>query len=359
MQQFFTAMWYRQGWWSLLFLPLTWLFQILALFRRHWQRRNARKFSVPIIVVGNIAVGGTGKTPLVIAIVQSLRQQGWHPAVVSRGYGSAAPHYPFAVTATTAPASSGDEPLLIAQRTGVPVMIGADRIAAVEALLAINDTENNEKKVDIIVSDDGLQHYRMRRDIEVVVIDGQRGLGNGRCLPAGPLRESATRLTQVDWVINNGELSDKNVAARLQTISKSEPKPKLKPKQTTMHIKPGAWVNLYDGNCLNVESMPTGEKMHAVAGIGNPQRFFDTLMALGMDIIPHAFPDHHQFQATDIQFGDDYTIVMTEKDAVKCQPLISTCPVPKRYWCLQVEAELEPQFFEQLDQLCRQKNVNN
>lgn len=335
-------MWYEKRGWSVLFLPLTWLFQLLALCRRRWQQRSAQKFSVPVIVVGNIAVGGTGKTPLVIAIVQSLQQQGWRPAVISRGYGSAAPRYPFAVTATTPPGQSGDEPLLIAQRTGVPVMIGADRVASVQALLAGNYNE----KIDIVISDDGLQHYRLWRDIEIVAIDGSRGIGNGRCLPAGPLRESAKRLTQVDWVIVNSDAPDSQLNALFDRLSVS--------RHVAMQVQPSAWVNLHDGKRKNVESDFGGEKVHAVAGIGNPQRFFYSLARLGVDIIPHEFPDHHRFCAADIQFDDGRTVVMTEKDAVKCRPLLNALPTPKRYWYLEIEGALAPDFFAELNRHSRQ-----
>lgn len=284
--------WYGRG--CVWLVPLSWLFALVASLRRALYRRGwlaVARLPVPVIVVGNITVGGTGKTPLVIWLAERLRAHGYRPGVVSRGYAAEA-ETSRPVDADSDPALVGDEPVLIARRSGCPVRVGRQRTEAARALLA------EHPEVDVILADDGLQHYALGRDIEIAVVDGQRRFGNGRLLPAGPLREPPARLREVDAVVVNG----------------GDWRPSDCP----------AYDMSLEGTCLNALNEPgrtataaqfAGRQVHALAGIGNPQRFFDTLTALGLDIIPHPFPDHHAYQPADLPDG---TLVMTEKDAVKC-----------------------------------------
>lgn len=287
-------------------LPLSWLFGAVARARRERQQPQARSAAVPVIVVGNIAVGGTGKTPFVIWLVERLREWGMRPGVISRGYGGRAPRYPWRVTGRTPVSESGDEPLLIALRTAVPLMVGADRVAAARTLA-------DQAEVDVLISDDGLQHYRLARALEVCVIDGRRGLGNGALLPAGPLREPPSRLKEMGLVVINGGGYDAG-----------------HPAQITMDLRAVEAVALTGGPALHLDRL-RGQRVHAIAGIGNPARFFDSLRARGIEVIEHPFSDHHAYVAQDIQFLDGLTVLMTEKDAVKCRtfagPLHYAVPV--------------------------------
>ncbi len=290
--------------------PLEWL------YRRVVDGKRARFVAgegsiyqppVPLIVVGNITVGGTGKTPMILWLIEHCRQRGLRVGVVSRGYGAKPPQLPWRVQADQAAALAGDEPLLIVQRNGVPLMIDPDRSQAVKALLAT-------EKLDLILSDDGLQHYRLARDLELVLIDAARGLGNGRCLPAGPLREPIERLQSVDGVLYNGASEDRDsgFAFRLQ---------------------PTALVNLLTGERKPVDHFAPGQAVHAVAGIGNPQRFFNTLETLHLQPVPHAFADHAEYSAAALSFEPTLPLVMTEKDAVKCRAFAAP-----DWWYLAVDA---------------------
>ncbi|MGQ9425195.1 tetraacyldisaccharide 4'-kinase [Gilvimarinus sp. F26214L] len=329
------ASWYggRHRWLATLLLPLSWLFRLLITLRRYYYHRIAPSASlpVPVVAVGNINVGGAGKTPLLIALARALRQRGFRPGVVSRGYGSRAPHYPFLVSAGSPVEQAGDEPLMIARRSGCPVMIDADRLAAARALIAGNHC-------NVILSDDGLQHYRLPRDLEIVVVDGQRGVGNGHLLPAGPLREPLSRLQEVDWLVINGD-GGAAIAGH------------GKPAQR-MRLLPDAWQAVHGIGTAPVEQPPwSSGRVHALAGIGNPARFFQTLRDLGLDVIEHGFPDHHPFQVADLRFDDDLPVVMTEKDAVKCQAVLESAKdVPtatlENYWYLTVHAQLEEEFYD-------------
>lgn len=289
-QGWLEARWYHAAPVPLWLRGLERLFAALARRRRRKLVSAAIRLPAPVVVVGNIAVGGSGKTPLVIALIDLLRAHGWCPGVVSRGYGGSLRGV-HRVKVDDDPALTGDEPLLIAQRTGAPVVIGADRVAAGQALLA-------ESGVDIVLADDGLQHYRLARDLEIAVVDGRRLLGNRRLIPAGPLREPPARLEEVDLVLVNGQRS---------------------PDQAGFDLVLG------DARSLVVDgysklSLFASQPVHAVAGIGDPQRFFDALSASGLTPIPHPFPDHHVFAAADLVFGDGLPVLMTEKDAVKCRP---------------------------------------
>jgi tetraacyldisaccharide 4'-kinase len=294
--------------------PLAALFGLVARLRRRRQQAAAReqRLPVPVVVVGNIAVGGTGKTPFVIWLVERLREWGWRPGVVSRGYGGRAREWPQRVQPGSDPALVGDEPVLVARRAGCPVVVGADRVAAARALLEGGD-------VDVVVSDDGLQHYKLWRDLEIVVVDATRGLGNGRLLPAGPLREPASRLAEVALVVANGPGWTAPAG-----------------RQVTMRL--AAWqVEALDGSGPRLLADFAGQTVHAVAGIGNPARFFAMLSHQGIGLVMHPFPDHHPFERADLEFGDALPVLMTEKDAVKCRVF----GAPGR-WVVPVEARLEP-----------------
>ncbi|MCW8193348.1 tetraacyldisaccharide 4'-kinase [Proteobacteria bacterium 005FR1] len=334
-------MWYRhrRPWLSLLLLPLSWLFAALVKTRRAYLLRQVktessqRRLPVPVIVVGNINLGGSGKSPLLIALARRLREAGYFPGVISRGYGSRAPFYPFEVTPDTLPLIAGDEPVMIARRSGCPVVIDSNRLNAARKLIESN-------RCDVILSDDGLQHYRLPRDLEIVVVDGQRGLGNGRLLPAGPLREPRSRLLEADWIVINGAAN--GTATELQNV--------LAEKCHSMRLKPAAWHRLDTDENIVAPQKPwsAGTRVHAVAGIGNPQRFFDTLRELGLEVVPHSFPDHHEFARDDFHFGDDLPVVMTEKDAVKCNALLEPEQGASDVWYLSVDSELDDRFYESL-----------
>lgn len=317
--------WYSGSPWLWLLLPLALLFGVLTGLRRLAFRRGwlpSQKMPVPVIVVGNITVGGTGKTPLVAALVAQLRAAGYHPGIASRGYGGEPPSQPWTVTANTDVAQCGDEPLLLARRTAAPVVIDRDRVSACRALV-------EQHGCDVIVTDDGLQHYRLQRDIEIVVVDGERGLGNGHLLPMGPLREPRGRLRRADYVVLNGAASTPSSAA-LGGIE--------------MTLAPARWVSLASAETVAVDSWSLSKRVHAIAGIGNPRRFFATLRGLGFEVSAHAFPDHHAYRAGDLDFGDDQPLLMTEKDAVKCQSLAQDKP----WWYLAVDADLPAGFYQQL-----------
>lgn len=265
------------------------LYARLAARDRRRQQARQRHVPAPVIVVGNIAVGGSGKTPLVIALVQQLRKAGWRPGVVSRGYGRRG-HQVHLVASGDTSAQAGDEPLLIARATSAPVMVGADRHAAARALLATGS-------VDIIVADDGLQHLALGRDVEIVVIDGRRRFGNGRLLPAGPLREAPARLDAVDLVLVNGP---------------------RRPDEAGFDLVLGDAQPLLGGPAQPLAAF-TGTPVHAVAGIGDPERFFAALRRAGLQTVENPFPDHHHFRASDLDFPQPLPVLMTAKDAVKCQ----------------------------------------
>lgn len=293
-----------------------------ALYRRVAHRKRERYLSgqakawrapCPVLVVGNITVGGTGKTPMILWMIERCRALGLRVGVVSRGYGAKPPSLPWRVGADDAAEVAGDEPLLIVQRSGVPMMIDPDRARAVEALLAA-------EPLDLVLSDDGLQHYRLARDLELVLIDAARGLGNGRCLPAGPLREPAERLGSADAVLYNGAAQD--TAQGFGFV-----------------LRPSALVNLASGERQSLEHFAPGQALHAVAGIGNPQRFFDTLEALHWRPVHHAFADHARFSAQALDFQPALPLVMTEKDAVKCRAFAQPS-----WWYLAVDAQPSQAF---------------
>ncbi len=309
--------WYGHAPWLYLLAPLGYVFQSVSRYRR-WrieQQDRIVRASVPVIVVGNINAGGTGKTPFVIWLARQLVSRGIRTGIVSRGYGGKGAEYPVLVEPETDPAIAGEEAVMTAVRTGCPVVVDPDRVRAVRCL-------EEQTACEVILSDDGLQHYFLGRDVEIAVVDGNRGLGNGLCLPAGPLRESPSRLKEVDFVIVNGP-----------------PREDLPVVAENMVLKPVALVNLATGERMNADASVTGPVVHGVAGIGDPSRFFDTLRDTGFHVHEHAFPDHHPFSASDLMFGDSLPVVMTEKDAVKCR-LLNPDLIHQNFWYLEIDAEL-------------------
>lgn len=317
MIRFAEAVWYGGHPLSYPLLPASWLYCGLVRLRRLAYRRawlRSRRLPVPVIVVGNLTVGGTGKTPLVLGVTDLLRRRGYRPGILVRGYGGRGTRWPRLVTEDSDPFEVGDEPVLLARRSGCPVVAGTDRIAAGELLLA-------GFECDLLVSDDGLQHYRLQRDLEILVIDASRRFGNGRCLPAGPLREPQTRRRAVDLTLCNGGPC---------------------PSGQIMHLVPGPLVNLADrGITRSLEGLRR-QRVTAVAGIGNPDRFFALLRHQGLHVHEQPYPDHHPCSREDAASWPPGLVVMTEKDAVKCSGFARP-----DFWYLPVTARF-PGGFEQL-----------
>lgn len=288
--------WYEPNRLVWLLLPLSWLYCLITVIRRKFYQLNLKKSysaQVPVVVIGNIVIGGSGKTPLLISLCEYIQKNGFRPGVVSRGYGGNISGLK-QVSENDSAEQVGDEPLMIQQKTKVPVVVGADRVAAVNYLL-----ENNQ--CDIVLSDDGMQHYRMRRNFEIAVVDTDREFGNGFCLPAGPLRERVSRLNDVDLVVYNGIKKNKNNSFfyKLEIV-----------RCTSLTSDEQRLLSSF-------EKRP----VHAVAGIGHPARFFNQLRENGINVIEHAFPDHHVYHQQDFSGWHDNCIIMTEKDAVKCRQL--------------------------------------
>lgn len=291
--------WYRKSLFAYLLVPFSWIFYILTRLRYYWlvYIKKPAIFNVPVIVIGNISLGGTGKTPLVEWLVQWLIKQGYHPGIVMRGFkGKIKTDEVMSVTPESDVKMVGDESLLLATKCQCPLVIGKKRIKAVQELLT------QFPQVNIIVSDDGLQHYALARDVEIAVMDGLRRLGNGFCLPAGPLREPSTRLDTVDFVVLNGKALN---------------------NEWPMAVTFEPYIfQLQNKQQKHLLSDLKGKMVHAIAGIGHPDKFFAMLRAQGIDTIEHPFPDHHQYSQKDFLFDDNFPIVMTEKDAVKCRDLV-------------------------------------
>jgi len=315
--------WYRDNWLAKGLVPLSCLFSFVSKYRRMTAQRKSHqiRLAAPVVIVGNISVGGTGKTPLLISMVKELRARGFQPGVISRGYGGKTSSYPLSVTAITPVSEGGDEPVLIAQQVNCPVVVDPNRLQA--ALYLLDNFE-----CDVVLSDDGMQHYRLPRDIEIAVIDGQRGFGNGRLLPAGPLREPECRLQETDFVIVNG--------GPVRTDHANSYSMAIAAEALLRPLSYGEPIAIRDWNYNQ-------RKIHAVAGIGNPQRFVSTLNKLGFEVELHAFVDHHSFEVEELQFEDDKAIFMTAKDAVKCSDMdIDNC------WIVDVAAQLPNEFWDQL-----------
>lgn len=323
--------WYKGASWLYLLLPVSWLFQVLAVIRKRrlLARQQPLSKNVPVVVIGNISVGGTGKTPLIMTLARQLKKAGYKPGIVSRGYGGKANTYPLAVTEQSRVEETGDEPALLAQATGCPVVVDPNRRRACEFLI-------EQYPVDVVLSDDGLQHYQLPRQIEIAVVDGERLFGNGLCLPAGPLREPVSRLDSVDLIVVNGE-----PARALPSLDKA----------TVMRVKPRFLVNLETGERRPFSGAPfkMGDKVQAVAGLGNPQRFFTLLQSLPYPLEEFPFPDHHAFTERDFTargISLSHPIVMTEKDGIKCRDFAN-----KNFWVVQANIDLPETFLTSLTEL--------
>ncbi len=324
----FNNIWYSDTWPRYVLMPLTWFYHGVVLLRKHayeqgWKTSNS--YPVPVIVVGNITVGGSGKTPLVIWLVDFLRNEGFRPAIISRGYRGKASSWPQQVRKDSDPVVVGDEAVLLARRCNCPIAVGPERSASVEALLQHTDC-------NIIISDDGLQHYALERDVEIAVVDAVRRYGNGYLLPSGPLREPVERLNDVDFIVSNG------VAA---------------PGEYAMSLRLNTACNLVTGENRELKTF-TDSTVHAVAGIGNPKHFFSALHQQGLKLNEHAFADHHNFKAKDLDFGDTTPVFMTEKDSVKCVRFAH-----EHYWYAPIEAELNKHFGSRLLAALEKKTMGN
>ncbi|HNI63120.1 MAG TPA: tetraacyldisaccharide 4'-kinase [Agitococcus sp.] len=328
MSQALVKAWYQGHWALTLLKPLSLLYRAITTVRRFAYQQGylaSQRFDLPVIVVGNITAGGTGKTPLTLAIVEFLKQQGYRPAIVSRGYGGQT-EYPAQVTINSTAQQVGDEPLLMFLQSQVPVVVAPKRAQAVAYL-------QEKQLADVVICDDGLQHYALARDIEIAVIDGARGLGNSQLLPEGALREPPSRLNSVDFIVVNGQGY-------------------THPQAFQMSLKPSEWQMV--GDFANKQPPKPSQTIHAVAGIGNPERFFKQLEQQGFTLIEHAFADHHQFTAQDLDFSDKLPIVMTAKDAVKCQAFAKD-----NMWQVPVVAQLSDEFYQQLIKKLSFKNGND
>jgi tetraacyldisaccharide 4'-kinase len=318
MEQWLTQLWYRESAGPSLLQPLAWLYGLISRLRRHAYARgwlNTQRVGKPVIVVGNLTVGGTGKTPLVAWLAEQLSASGLKVGIVSRGYGRSQ-RAPQVVHVESGWRDVGDEPLLLRQLTGCDTVVAQDRFAGARHLVALG--------VDVVIADDGLQHLRLARDCEIVVVDGARGFGNGRLLPAGPLREPACRVREASVVVVNGVPEHASLLAGEGRLA-----------PTTLQM------SLYGGEAHRLDGLAgpqplqhfSGKRVHAVAGIGNPSRFFRDLRARGIEVIEHPFADHHPFVAADLTFDDDLPVLMTQKDAVRCRSLAN-----ERLWYVPVVA---------------------
>jgi len=311
--------WYNKSFWLYLLTPFTFIFSSLVRARKNTYLRNPKKVwksSIPIVVVGNISMGGTGKTPLVKYIASELQSRGFRPGLVSRGYGGKYSGT-LEVSNTTTYKQTGDEAQILA-KLNIPFFIDKDRSRAAKKLQEKHDC-------NVIISDDGLQHYAMGRDIEIAVIDGVRRLGNGLAFPAGPLREPKSRLKEVDFIVNNGGPTEGD--------------------EILMTLNPAKFIHLNSGKEYVIDNWPMHKQVHAIAGVGNPNRFFDLLLRLGFEFDKNPFPDHHKYNKRDLYYLDHLPILMTEKDAAKCKHFNNS-----KIWYLSIESTIESQFMDRLEE---------
>lgn len=346
LETLFNKAWYEGSKWTYLLSPITPLVSYLVKRKRAVylaKKMKLRRLDVPIVVVGNLTVGGTGKSPMVLALIKALRQLGYKPGIVSRGYGVDAKS-PVLVTPQSLATQCGDEPVMLARRSLCPLVICQQRVKAVTYLLEQCD-------VDVVISDDGMQHYAMTRDIEVMMLDAKRGLGNGCLLPVGPLREPASRLREVDYIVGlisatlDVDISEKQVELQQHLEPHYDVKQQDIKKVFAMPLKASELINLSSGERVSLDLLASLNNWQVVAGIGNPERFLQTLIELGLssDFQAHWFGDHHEFADKDICF--DQPVVMTEKDAVKCKDLSIE---NNNIWYLPVEVELAPEFIDSI-----------
>ncbi|MDP0587903.1 MAG: tetraacyldisaccharide 4'-kinase [Candidatus Endonucleobacter bathymodioli] len=321
--------WFNDHYWIKLLAPLSFVFLCIVRWRKDFLLAKKRwEPPVPVVVVGNISVGGVGKTPVVACLAKGMQARGYKPGIVSRGFGGAGARYPALVTAMSSPKDVGDEPVMLAQQLDIPVVVDPNRVNAAYFLL-------KHHECNLIIADDGLQHYNLKRNVELLVIDGHRMFGNGLCLPAGPLREPEGRLQSVDLVLINGEPAfDPGVSYHSF---------KLLP-QALMAVRPDS--RNFTAVC------PQGCRVHGVAGIGNPERFFNTLADLGFEVVVHVFPDHYCYRAEDIVFEEELPVIMTAKDAVKCTEFATP-----NHWYLPVATNISAHVLDHIASLIENSDV--
>lgn len=360
-----TRAWQRQAAWLWLLLPFSWLYALLMLLRRQAYKLGifaSYRAPIPVMVIGNITVGGSGKTPLIIALVRHLHQQGIKVGVISRGYGGDSSQMPALVSTESSPKVVGDEPCLIVNMTGAAMSVCPNRQQAITILL------ESYPDLQLIIADDGLQHYALQRDIEWIVVDAARGFGNKQLLPTGFLREPISRLKGANVIYHQKTASLSNLDGRYDDTSAS-----MKP--STMHLQPDTLELLWsfdtqkEGLAIgNITPPKIGSQIHAVSGIGYPQRFFDTLNALGFEVIPHPYPDHHDFNMDELLQYAEHPIIVTSKDAVKISALLTQTTdnqvfsaeykaLLSRLWVLPVTAVLSDNCYETLQQQLQALNI--
>ena len=322
---FIETAWYKNKLWIKYFYPVSVFFNLISSYRRRQLSKSSWKPKVKTIVVGNITFGGNGKTPFVIWLANLLKKNGYKPGIVSRGYKSTSKNFPLEVDSETDVYSSGDEPKIIFNSTKCPVVIGPNRVKSSKYLL-------NKHECNVLITDDGLQHYSLGRDVEIAMVDGIKKFGNKLTLPSGPLREPINRLEEVDFVVNTNSF-----------LKKEEER---KNNEFLMTYKPISWININSKRQIEIHEWPYKKIVHAVAGISNPGNFFSSLRSLGFEVVEHIFPDHYNFSKNDFENLLDLPVIMTEKDAVKCEFL------DDNFWYLKIEAQIsegmEQKIIEQI-----------
>ena len=374
-----TRAWQRQAGWLWLFLPISWLYGLVTMLRRQAYKVGllaSYRAPVPVMVIGNISVGGSGKTPLIIALVNYLQERGITVGVISRGYGGDASQMPALVDSASLPSIVGDEPCLIVNMTGVPMAVCPNRQEAIATLL------DNHPDLQLIIADDGLQHYALQRDIEWIVVDAARGFGNEQLLPTGFLREPMSRLEGAN-VIYHEKLETSSVRDNKDDNTNHQQIHYQQVNRLTMHLQANHMQRLWQptlsyaqkndfqpiASQINNAAPKQGSQVHAVSGIGYPQRFFDTLSSLGFDVIGHAYPDHYDFSLAELLQYSEYPVIVTSKDAVKIRALLVEFTskqalgdeykeLVNRLWVLPVTAVLSDSCYDDLQQQLKILGIN-